>query len=51
MFASDFPHFEGCTDPMGVCRELLKDFSRERLDLFYGASMAEVFARTGDQIA
>jgi predicted TIM-barrel fold metal-dependent hydrolase len=51
VFSSDFPHFEGYTDPMGIYREQLKEFSRERLDLFYGGSMLEVFARTGDPIA
>jgi predicted TIM-barrel fold metal-dependent hydrolase len=51
VFSSDFPHFEGYTDPMGTYREQLVEFSPERLERFYGGSMADVYARMGDSIA
>lgn len=50
VFSSDFPHFEGYTDPMGVYRSQLGEFTPERLAKFYGGSMAEVYARMGDPI-
>ncbi len=50
VFSSDFPHFEGFTDPTGHYRELLKGFSPARLERFYGGAMAEVYARMGDPI-
>jgi predicted TIM-barrel fold metal-dependent hydrolase len=51
VFSSDFPHFEGYTDPLGVYREQLAAFPPERLARFYGGSMADVYARMGDPIA
>ncbi len=50
VFSSDFPHFEGYSDPMATYREQLAEFSKERLDRFYGGSMAEVYARMGDPL-
>ena len=50
VFSSDFPHFEGYTDPMGYYREALKDLSETRRQRFYGGEMADVFARMGDPI-
>jgi predicted TIM-barrel fold metal-dependent hydrolase len=51
VFSSDFPHFEGYTDPMSVYKAQLAEFSAERLARFYGGSMADVYARMGDPIA
>jgi predicted TIM-barrel fold metal-dependent hydrolase len=50
VFSSDFPHFEGYTDPRGTYRAQLSEFSEERLERFYGGSMAEVYARMGDPL-
>jgi predicted TIM-barrel fold metal-dependent hydrolase len=50
VFSSDFPHFEGYADPMGSYRDQLSGFSSERLDRFYGGSMADVYARMGDPL-
>ena len=50
VFSSDFPHFEGFTDPIGHYREALKGFPEERLDRFYGGSTADVYARMGDPL-
>ncbi len=50
VFSSDFPHFEGFTDPIGHYREALKELSPEQRDRFYGGSIADVFARMGDPI-
>lgn len=50
VFSSDFPHFEGFTDPTHHYREVLKGFSPARLERFYGGAMAEVYARMGDPI-
>jgi predicted TIM-barrel fold metal-dependent hydrolase len=50
VFSSDFPHFEGFSDPIGHYSEVLKDLPGERRELFYSGSMAEAYARTGDPI-
>lgn len=50
VFSSDFPHFEGYSDPMGSYREQLSSFSPERLDRFYGGSIGDVYARMGDPL-
>jgi predicted TIM-barrel fold metal-dependent hydrolase len=50
VFSSDFPHFEGYSDPMGVYEKQLAEFSAERLERFYGGSMADVYARMGDPL-
>ena len=50
VFSSDFPHFEGYTDPMGVYREQLAGLTQTQRDRFYGGSMADVYARMGDPI-
>jgi predicted TIM-barrel fold metal-dependent hydrolase len=51
VFSSDFPHFEGYTDPMGTYRQALEGLSAERLERFYGGSMADVYARMGDPLS
>ena len=50
VFSSDFPHFEGYSDPMGVYEKQLAELSPERLERFYGGSMADVYARMGDPL-
>lgn len=50
VFSSDFPHFEGFTDPIGHYGEALKELSPERRARFYGGSIADVYARMGDPI-
>ena len=51
VFSSDFPHFEGFTDPMGHYHEVLKDFTTARRDRFYGGSTADVYERMGDPLS
>jgi predicted TIM-barrel fold metal-dependent hydrolase len=51
VFSSDFPHFEGFTNPAAHYREALKDFSPERRERFYAGSIADVYARMGDPLA
>jgi predicted TIM-barrel fold metal-dependent hydrolase len=51
VFSSDFPHFEGFTDPIGHYAKALEGLSTERLDRFFGGSIADVYARMGDPIA
>jgi len=50
VFSSDFPHFEGYTDPMGYYADVLRGLSPERRDRFYGGAIADVYARLGDRI-
>jgi predicted TIM-barrel fold metal-dependent hydrolase len=50
VFSSDFPHFEGFTDPMGHYAEVLKELPPARRERFYGGSIAEVYARMGDPL-
>ncbi len=47
VFSSDFPHFEGFTDPAGHCTSLLSHMSEKRRRAFVGATMANVFAAMG----
>ncbi len=50
VFSSDFPHFEGFTDPIGHYADALKELPAARRERFLGGSMADVFARMGDPI-
>jgi len=50
VFSSDFPHFEGFTDPIGHYAEALKELTPARRERFLGGSMADVYARMGDPI-
>ncbi|HZR82549.1 MAG TPA: amidohydrolase family protein [Candidatus Binatia bacterium] len=50
VFSSDFPHFEGFTDPMGYYADALNEVSSEHRDRFLGGSMADVFARMKDPV-
>ncbi len=51
VFSSDFPHFEGLSDPIGHYTKALEGLSTERLDRFFGGSIADVYARMGDPLA
>ena len=50
VFSSDFPHFEGFTDPIGYYADALKELPPARRERFLGGSMADVYARMGDPI-
>jgi len=51
VFSSDFPHFEGFTDPIGHYAEALRDLKPERRERFFGGAIADVYTRMGDPIA
>jgi predicted TIM-barrel fold metal-dependent hydrolase len=51
VFSSDFPHFEGFTDPVGHYAEALKELAPARRERFLGGSIADVYARMGDPLA
>ena len=51
VFSSDFPHFEGFTDPMGYYASELSKFDQHRRDRFFGDAIADVYARMGDPIS
>jgi predicted TIM-barrel fold metal-dependent hydrolase len=48
VFSSDFPHFEGFTDPTDHYRKLLSDLPRERVEGFLGGTIDAAFRRMGD---
>ena len=50
VFSSDFPHFEGLTDPIGHYAKALAGMSAAQLDRFFGGSIADVYARMGDPL-
>jgi len=50
VFSSDFPHFEGFTDPMGHYAEALKGVPARRRERFFGGSIADVYRRMGDPL-
>ncbi len=50
VFSSDFPHFEGFTDPVGHYRETLSGLPSARRERFLGASIAGVYTRMGDPL-
>ena len=51
VFSSDFPHFEGFTDPLGHYTEVLRELPPSRRERFFGGSIADVYARMGDPLA
>ena len=51
VFSSDFPHFEGLSDPVAHYAKELAGLSARRRERFYGGSIADVYARMGDPIA
>ena len=50
VFSSDFPHFEGFTDPIGHYTKALATLTPERRDRFYGGAIADVYVRMGDPL-
>jgi predicted TIM-barrel fold metal-dependent hydrolase len=50
VFSSDFPHFEGFTDPVPYYAEALKELPAARRERFYGGSIADAYRRMGDPI-
>ncbi|HXK22592.1 MAG TPA: amidohydrolase family protein [Myxococcota bacterium] len=50
VFSSDFPHFEGFTDPIGHYAEALKELSPARRERFFGGSVEDAFRRMGDPL-
>ena len=50
VFSSDFPHFEGFTDPTGHYRKVLADLPRQRVEGFMGGTINAAFARMGDAL-
>jgi len=51
VFSSDFPHFEGFTDPKAHYAKSLAGVPPARLERFFGGSIADVYARMGDPLA
>jgi predicted TIM-barrel fold metal-dependent hydrolase len=47
VFSSDFPHFEGFTDPVGHYREALASVAPARRERFLGGTIDDVFRRMG----
>ena len=47
---SDFPHFEGFSDPMGFYREQLAPLGEDARRRFFGETMLDVYARMGDPV-
>jgi len=50
VFSSDFPHFEGFTDPIGYYEEQLSPLDDAARKRFFSGSMLDVYARMGDPI-
>lgn len=50
VFSSDFPHFEGFTDPIGHYRELLAGRPKARVDAFLGGTINAAFEKMGDAL-
>ena len=51
VFSSDFPHFEGFTDPMGFYGELMAELPADQKERFFGGSMLDAYARMGDPLS
>jgi len=51
VFSSDFPHFEGFTDPTGHYADALRELPKAQVGRFLGGAIAEVYARMGDPLA
>src|SRR5215468_4495392 len=45
VFSSDFPHFEGFTDPIGHYANALAELKPERRERFFGGAITDVYAR------
>ena len=47
VFSSDFPHTEGCVEPVAHYENVLKDASPELKCAFYGDNINQAYARMG----
>jgi len=50
LFSSDFPHFEGFTDPKAHYTETFATASPRRRERFLGGTAADIFTRMGDPL-
>ena len=50
VFSSDFPHFEGFTDPMAHYGEALASLAAAKRDRFFGGAIDAAFRRMGDAL-
>lgn len=50
VFSSDFPHFEGFSDPRAYYGQELASVGEARRDRFFGGSIADVYRRMGDPL-
>ncbi|MEZ4217544.1 MAG: amidohydrolase family protein [Myxococcota bacterium] len=50
VFSSDFPHFEGFTDPVGHYAKLLAPLSEAQRQRFLGGAIDDVFRNMGDAL-
>lgn len=50
VFSSDFPHFEGFTDPIAHYADALQTLSEPRRERFLGGAIADVYRRMGDPL-
>jgi uncharacterized protein len=50
VFSSDFPHFEGFSDPMAHYADFLVSLPAARRDRFLGGSIADAYRRMGDPL-
>jgi predicted TIM-barrel fold metal-dependent hydrolase len=50
VFSSDFPHFEGFSDPMGHYAQALAELPKARVERFLGATINDVYRCMGDPL-
>ena len=50
VFSSDFPHFEGFTEPLAYYEKELGELAPARIERFLGGSIADVYTRMGDPL-
>jgi predicted TIM-barrel fold metal-dependent hydrolase len=50
VFSSDFPHFEGFSDPVAHYADALRTLPEARRERFYGGAIADVYRRMGDPL-
>jgi predicted TIM-barrel fold metal-dependent hydrolase len=51
VFSSDFPHFEGFSDPKAHYAQALDGLGEARCDRFFGGSIVDVYRRMGDPLS
>jgi hypothetical protein len=50
LFSSDFPHFEGFSDPGTYYSDFFTELGQRRRELFMGDGFLELFDRMGDPL-